>query len=93
MIEAKKTEFGEGDIAFGDMVADLLIRPLQHNKRVLMRKLKQAGTDAEQEELLRELMGLETEIQQITQGTKLGFKATRYRRVRMRDNSPRGQSE
>ena len=93
VIEAKKTEFGEGDIAFGDMVADLLIRPLQHNKRVLMRKLKQAGTDAEQEELLRELMGLETEIQQITQGTKLGFKATRYRRVRMRDNSPRGQSE
>ncbi len=93
VIEAKKTEFGEGDIAFGDIVADLLIRPLQHQKRMLVRKLRQA-TASDEEGILRELMSIEADIHRITQGTKLGFKATRYRRVRVRTDHPvTGQSE
>lgn len=93
VIEGKKTEFGEGDVAFGDIVADLLIRPLQHEKRLLVRKLRQAQ-DPDEEGILKKLMNIESEIHQITQGTKLGFKATRYRRVRMRtDNPVTGQDE
>ena len=94
VIESKKTEFGEGDIAFGDIVADLLIRPLQAKKRVLLRKLRQTGQEPDEEDVLKQLMNIEAEIQQITQGTKLGFKATRYRRLKMRmDNPVTGQGE
>ena len=93
VIEAKKTEFGEGDIAFGDIVADLLIRPLQHQQRVLIRKLRQKP-EPEEAGILKELMNIEAEIHRITQGTKLGYKATRYRRVRMRTDHPvTGQGE
>ena len=93
VIEGKKTQFGEGDHAFGDIVADLLIRPLQQKQRILLRKLRQLG-ESDEEGILKQLMDMEAEIQRITQGTKLGFKATRYRRLRMRtDNPVTGQGE
>jgi DNA primase len=38
VIESKKTEFGEGDVAFGDMVADLLIRPKLKKRSLLNKK-------------------------------------------------------
>ena len=93
VIESKKTEFGEGDVAFGDIVADLLLKPLQGRQRALLKKLRQ-GKDLDEAGILRELMSIEADIQKITQGTKLGFKATRYRRVRMRTDHPvTGQGE
>jgi hypothetical protein len=59
----------------------------------LLRKLRQVG-ESDEEGILKQLMGIEAEIQRITQGTKLGFKATRYRRLRMRtDNPVTGQGE
>jgi DNA primase len=94
VIESSEREYGEGDLAFGDIVADLLIRPYQERERTLRRELRQSQDETVKENIVRQLMGIEADVLKITKGTKLGFKSTRYRAMRMRtDNPVNGQGE
>ena len=95
VIEKSEREFGEGDRAFDDIVADLQIRPVKAQERRLQRAMRQAGDDEQlKEQLFRDIIAIQEQQRQIEQQAKLGFKATRYRAIRMRmDNPVTGQGE
>ncbi len=94
VIEASEREFGEGDRAFDDIVADLQIRPLKAQERRLQRAMRQAQDEQEKERLFREIIAIQQQQKEIEQQAKLGFKTTRYRAIRMRtDNPVTGQGE
>lgn len=94
VIESSAREFGEGDRAFDDIVADLQIRPLKVREKRLRREMKQTEDTQRREDLYREIIALQVDLKQIEQQANLGFKSTRYRAVRMRtDNPVTGQSE
>jgi DNA primase len=94
VIENSRREFGEGDRAFDDIVADLQIRPLKAREKRLLREMKQTEDTPRREELYREIIALQGEQKLIEQQANLGFKSTRYRAIRMRmDNPVTGQGE
>lgn len=94
VIENTEREFGEGDRAFDDIVADLQIRPLKAREKRLRREMKQTEDNQRREDLYREVIALQAELKLIEQQANLGFKSTRYRAIRMRtDNPVTGQGE
>ena len=94
MIEKSEREFGEGDRAFDDIVADLQIRPLKAREKRLRREMNQTGDAQLKEQLFRDIIAIQEEQRAIEQQARLGFKTTRYRAIRMRlDNPVTGQGE
>jgi DNA primase len=95
-LQSEPMEFGEGDRAFDDMIADMLAAPLVLEMKRINRALHGPLGIEEQERAMRRKLELKAKLKEMgTELAKIGFKTTRYRgvsRVRAEKPSP-GQSE
>lgn len=91
-LDTEKIEFGEGDRAFDDMVADILIAPIVIEMKKLNRALRSPLPDAEHQRAWQRKLELRSRLKEMgTELAKIGFKTTRYRaimRVRVDHPSP-----
>jgi DNA primase len=95
-LQSEPMEFGEGDRAFDDIVADILAAPLVLEMKRINRALHgQLGAE-EQDQAMKRKIQLKTELKELgIDPKKIGYRFTRYRghgRVRVQKPSP-GQSE
>jgi DNA primase len=91
-LETEKIEFGEGDRAFDDMIADILIAPIVIEMKKLNRALRSPLPDEEHQRAWQRKIELKARLREMgTELAKIGFKTTRYRavsRVRVDHPSP-----
>ncbi|HEX6559428.1 MAG TPA: toprim domain-containing protein, partial [Longimicrobiales bacterium] len=82
-IQGEHIEFGEGDRAFDDIVADILAAPLRVEMRRLTRTLRSDIPTEEKEQAYRRMTEVKTRLKEIGSDlARIGFKTTRYRSVR-----------
>jgi DNA primase len=91
-LESEKIEFGEGDRAFDDMIADILIAPIVIEMKRLNRALRSPLPDDEHQRAWQRKLELRARLKEMgSELAKIGFKTTRYRavsRVRVDHPSP-----
>ncbi|MGQ0813685.1 MAG: DNA primase [Gemmatimonadota bacterium] len=93
VLERDQRDFGEGDHAFEDIVADLHSQALRRQKRPLQRILKRSEDQELREKAYREILVIDQQLKEIPQsGAKIGHKTTRYRKLKLNKPSPE-QSE
>ena len=89
-IQTESMDFGEGDRAFDDIIADILAAPLRVEMRKLTRSLRGDIPTAEKESAFKRMTEVKAQLHEIgTTLARIGFKTTRYRSVRrVRTDNP-----
>ncbi len=96
ILQNERVEFGEGDRAFDDIIADMLVGPLMLEMRKLNRALRGNLDEEDQQRAVRRKLEIRAKLNEMgSELVRIGFKTTRYRalsRVRA-DNPLREQAE
>jgi DNA primase catalytic core len=93
VLETDQSHFGEGDIAFEDLVSDFLIPSLRAERTMLQYKLEKLSPGDEQNTVYHKLLLIDARLKKLGDDPQWGFKTTGYRKVNLPNHSLPGQGE